>query len=52
MNLQFRLEAYNMTNTPIFNPGDSGYGDSTFGQKNLTQYNNDRTIQYSLRLLF
>jgi hypothetical protein len=52
MNLQFRLEAYNMTNTPIFNPADSGYGDSTFGQKNLTQYNTDRTIQYSLRFLF
>jgi hypothetical protein len=52
MSLQLRVEAYNLTNTVMFQPGDSGYGDSTFGQNYLLQSNIGRTIQYSLRFSF
>ncbi|MGH9325262.1 MAG: carboxypeptidase regulatory-like domain-containing protein [Terriglobia bacterium] len=52
MNLQFRVEAYNLTNSIMFAPADSGFGDSTFGQMNLGQSNLGRTIQYSLRFSF
>ncbi len=52
MNLQFRMEAYNLTNSVMFSPADSGFGDSTFGQENLGQNNTGRTLQYSLKFVF
>jgi hypothetical protein len=58
MRLQFRMEAYNLTNSIVFAPEDypygngTSYGDPTFGLKNLYQYNIGRTLQYSLRLSF
>ena len=52
MNLQFRIEAYNLTNSVNYQPEDSNYGDTTFGQKNLQPTSIGRTIQYSLRLTF
>jgi hypothetical protein len=52
MNLQFRAEAYNLTNSIVWAPEDANFGDSQFGQKNLAQNNIGRTIQYSLRLSF
>jgi hypothetical protein len=52
MNLQLRVEAYNLTNTVMFNAADSGFDDSNFGQKNQGQFNIGRTIQYSMRFVF
>jgi hypothetical protein len=52
MNLQFRVEAYNLTNSIVWAPEDANFGDSQFGQRNLAQNNIGRTIQYSLRLSF
>jgi hypothetical protein len=52
MNLQVRMEAYNLTNTVMFTEADSGFGDSNFGQKNQGQFNIGRTLQYSLRFVF
>ena len=52
MDLQFRMEFYNLTNSVMYTPADAGYGDSTFGQKNLGQSNIGRTLQYSLRFVF
>jgi hypothetical protein len=50
--LHFRMEAYNLTNSVVWANEDNGYGDSTFGEKNLSQNNIGRTLQYSLRLTF
>jgi hypothetical protein len=52
IDLHFRMEAYNLTNSVVWASEDTGYGDSTFGQKNLAQSNIGRTLQYSLRLTF
>jgi hypothetical protein len=46
------MEAYNLTNSVVWANEDNGYGDSTFGEKNLSQNNIGRTLQYSLRLTF
>lgn len=47
---QLRIEAMNITNTPMFgNPG-STQGDPTFGQINSATM--ERTVQFALRLLF
>jgi hypothetical protein len=51
--LQFRVESFNLTNTPTFNNPDSGLGDSTFGQFTATRYGyNPRELQFALKLLF
>ena len=50
--LQFRMEAYNLTNSIMFAPADASYGDSSFGQMNLSQANGGRTLQYAARLNF
>ncbi len=50
--MQFRAEAFNLTNTPQFNFPDSGYGDSKFGQVTSTLAGTERHIQFSLKLLF
>jgi hypothetical protein len=50
--LQFRMEAYNLTNSIMFAPADPSYGDSSFGQTNLSQSNLGRTLQYAARLNF
>lgn len=52
MDLQFRMEAYNLTNSPMWKDPDSGFGDSNFGQLYPGQNNVDRTLQYALRLTF
>jgi hypothetical protein len=52
MHLQLRVEAYNLTNTVMFNAADSNFGDSNFGQSDPSQFNIGRTIQYSLRFVF
>ncbi|HEX4166593.1 MAG TPA: TonB-dependent receptor [Bryobacteraceae bacterium] len=50
--LQFRMEAYNLTNSIMFAPADANFGDSSFGQVNLNQSNTGRTLQYAARLSF
>ncbi len=50
--LQFRMEAYNLTNSIMFAPADSNVTDSSFGQANIRQSNLGRTLQYAARLSF
>ena len=52
MSLQFRMEAYNLTNSVMFSSPDAGYGDTTFGQEDQGQSNIGRTLQYSLKFVF
>ena len=50
--LQFRMEVFNLTNTPQFSFPDSGYGDSDFGRITSTLPGTERHIQFSLKFLF
>jgi hypothetical protein len=50
--LQFRAEAYNLTNTPQFYFPDHTLGDTKFGQVTATQTGTERHIQFALRLQF
>ncbi len=50
--LQFRMEGYNLTNSIMWQPADTSYGDSSFGQANLNQSNTGRTLQYAAKLIF
>jgi len=53
IHLQFRAEAFNVTNTPQFTSPDTSVNDSTFGQlTNFSQTNIPRNIQVALRLSF
>jgi hypothetical protein len=61
LKLQFRAEAYNITNTPNFflnnnvNDGSAGarFGDGSFGQLNESDPNNvPRELQFALKLKF
>jgi hypothetical protein len=49
--LEFKAEAYNLTNSPVFGYPDSTYGDSAFGVIGST-VNGSRSMQLSLRLFF
>ena len=51
VNVQFRAEAFNVTNTPVFGLPDQALNSQTFGQIN-TQSNTPRQIQFALKLLF
>lgn len=52
-NLQFRAEAYNITNTTNFNTPVTSLGTATFGQLTSTiPYYNPRTYQFALKLQF
>lgn len=51
--LEYRAEAFNLTNTPSFSSPDTGVNDTTFGQQtNYTQVNNPRILQMALQLTF
>jgi hypothetical protein len=56
--LEFRGESFNMTNTPQFDRPDTVLTDAAFGQVTTArgtqsvQVNNNRQLQFSLRLLF
>jgi hypothetical protein len=53
INLQFRAESFNLTNTPQFGAPDTGVNDTTFGSlTNFAQTNNPRNVQLALRLSF
>jgi hypothetical protein len=51
-NLQFRAEAFNATNSPQFNTPNTGLSGTTPGLVTLTQINDPRNIQLSLRVRF
>src|SRR5207253_3804373 len=48
--LEFRVEAFNFTNTPIFNAPDVNVNSTTFGQVLTAQ--GERNIQFALKLYF
>jgi hypothetical protein len=49
--LEFRLEAYNLTNSFVWGNPDASFYSSTFGQC-TSQANRGREMQYTLRLIF
>jgi hypothetical protein len=49
-NLEFRAEAYNLTNTPAFGFPNTSVTSSAFGLVTLTQTNDPRLIQLALKL--
>jgi hypothetical protein len=51
LELQFRAEAFNFTNTPIFSPPNGTFDAPTFGVVNA-QNNAPRQVQLGLKLLF
>ena len=51
-NLQLRVEAYNISNTPQYAAPDTNFGDSNFGQINSTNSVGPRTIQLGARFQF
>jgi hypothetical protein len=52
LNLQFRAEVFNATNSPQFNGPNTGLSGTTPGLVTLTQVNDPRNIQLSLRVKF
>lgn len=48
---EFRVESFNLFNTPQFGPPATRFGSATFGNV-TTQTNNQRLLQFALRLLF
>ena len=50
VNLQFRVEAFNLFNHPNFNLPDNFFGSPTFGQ--ITSARDPRHLQFGLKLLF
>lgn len=51
-NLEFRAEAYNLTNTPAFGYPNTSVTSSAFGLVTLTQTNDPRLLQLALKLNF
>jgi hypothetical protein len=52
LQLQFRAESFNTTNSPQLGAPNTGLSGTTAGQVGLTQSNDPRNIQLSLRLMF
>jgi hypothetical protein len=58
LNMEFRAEAYNLSNTPWLDKPNTTLGDAAFGQVTTAQgtqsvkVNMNRTFQGSLRLTF
>ncbi len=51
LTLQFRAEAFNLTNTPVFAPPNTTYGSPQFGTV-ASQANQPRILQFALKLIF
>jgi hypothetical protein len=51
LNLQFRADAFNMDNTPTFQPPNTSFGSSQFGVV-TAQQNAPRSIQLAVKLLY
>ncbi len=51
MNLQIRVDAFNMDNTPTFAPPNTSFGSAQFGVVSAQQ-NTPRTIQLGFKLLY
>lgn len=51
LTLQFRAEAFNLTNTPVFSPPNTTYGAAGFGTVG-SQANQPRVLQFGMKLLF
>jgi xanthine/uracil permease len=51
-NLQFRAEMFNATNSPQFNTPNTTLSGTSAGVVTLTQINDPRNVQLSLRLRF
>ena len=51
-NVQFRAEAFNATNSPQFGPASTSLTSTSAGVVTLTQVNDPRNIQLSLRVRF
>jgi hypothetical protein len=49
--LQFRAEAFNLTNTPVFSAPSGNISSATYGQV-TGQANSPRQVQFSLKVLF
>ena len=49
---QFRVEAFNVTNTPLFPGPDTNPGNATFGFVNRSTRNFPRQIQLGFKLYF
>jgi hypothetical protein len=58
MNMEFRGESFNLSNTPLFDRPNTNFSDAAFGQVTTArgtqsvQVNENRSIQFSLRLMF
>ncbi|HYP13379.1 MAG TPA: hypothetical protein VEQ63_05615, partial [Bryobacteraceae bacterium] len=52
LRLQFRAEAFNLTNTPWFPAPATGLGSTNAGVVTLAQQNDPRNIQLALRVTF
>jgi hypothetical protein len=51
LNLQLRADAFNMDNTPTFQPPNTSYGSAQFGSV-TAQQNTPRSIQLAVKLLY
>lgn len=53
LKLQFRAQAFNLTNSPAFTAPNTTYSSSTFGQvTNFSQYNDPRELMFALKLMY
>ena len=52
VNFQFRAEAFNAFNTPIYQGPDTGLTSNNFGRVTIAQQNFPRSMQFAFRLSF